>query len=160
VSVIWRPWPGDERYRVTDRGQVRGPSYLWTGKELRPQLIGGYPTVCIGRKMIYVHIMVLETFAGPCPPGMECRHLNGVRADCRWPENLCWGTHSDNMRDRVAHGRHPNAAKEKCPSGHDYDGSNLYKIVYPDGRVSRYCRTCHRAACNRYYQRKHHMVPA
>jgi hypothetical protein len=86
---------------------VRGPSYLWTGRELKIQVLAnGYPAVWIGGKMIYIHTLVLETYVGPCPPGMECRHLNGKPLDCRWPENLVWGTHGDNMRDRARHGHY------------------------------------------------------
>jgi hypothetical protein len=46
--------------------------------------------------------MVLEAFVGPCPPGMECRHLNGVPFDNR-VENLTWGTASENLADRKRH---------------------------------------------------------
>jgi HNH endonuclease len=44
------------------------------------------------RKACYVHRLVLEAFAGPCPEGAEPRHLNGDRADNRWPQNLEWVT--------------------------------------------------------------------
>ena len=161
-SATWQPWPGDVRYLVSDRGAVRGPSYRWTGRELVPRCLkNGYLVVTVGHaRTVYLHRMVLETYAGPCPEGMEARHLNGHALDNRYPEALAWGTHSQNMFDRVAHGTHPNAVKECCPSGHEYSGGNLYKLVYPDGRVSRYCRTCHRAACKRYDQRKHQRVPA
>lgn len=50
-----------------------------------------------------VHRLMLEAFVGPCPPGMECRHLNGVADDNRL-ENLCWGTHLENEMDRRRHG--------------------------------------------------------
>lgn len=49
------------------------------------------------------HRVVLEAFVGPCPDGMEARHLNGIRTDNR-VENLCWGTRKQNMRDRDRHG--------------------------------------------------------
>lgn len=50
-----------------------------------------------------IHHLVLETFVGPCPPGMECRHLNGNPKDNRL-ENLKWGTRSENQRDSIKHG--------------------------------------------------------
>lgn len=54
-------------------------------------------------RKLYVHRLVLEAFVGPCPDGMECRHLNGDRGDCR-PENLAWGTRGENQLDRADHG--------------------------------------------------------
>lgn len=62
----------------------------------------------------YVHRFVLEAFVGPCPPGLECRHLDGDRGNNRL-SNLCWGTTQENAEDRVRHGttnrgeRHPMA---------------------------------------------------
>ncbi|KKN48933.1 hypothetical protein LCGC14_0647920 [marine sediment metagenome] len=50
-----------------------------------------------------VHRLVLETYIGPCPKGMECRHLNGNPSDNRL-ENLAWGTHQENQVDRRSHG--------------------------------------------------------
>jgi len=50
-----------------------------------------------------IHRLVLETFVGPCPEGMECRHLNGNPKDNRL-DNLCWGTPKENQADRLTHG--------------------------------------------------------
>ena len=40
-----------------------------------------------GDVMILVHRLVLESFVGQCPKGMECCHYNGIRDDNRL-ENL------------------------------------------------------------------------
>jgi len=53
----------------------------------------------------YVHRLVLEAFIGPCPKGMECRHLNGDKTDNRL-ENLVWGTKEENEKDKISHGTH------------------------------------------------------
>lgn len=53
---------------------------------------------------VYHHRLVAEAMHGPCPDGMECRHLDGDRFNndaC----NLAWGTHLENEADRRAHGR-------------------------------------------------------
>ena len=50
-----------------------------------------------------VHALVLEAFVGPCPAGQECCHQDGNRANCQL-SNLRWGTRSQNMRERAAHG--------------------------------------------------------
>jgi len=61
-----------------------------------------------------VHRLMLETFVGPCPAGMESSHINGNRSDNRLA-NLCWESHSDNLDRKRQHGtslngeRKPNA---------------------------------------------------
>jgi hypothetical protein len=51
-----------------------------------------------------VNRLVLETFVGPCPDGMEGCHNNGNHLDNR-VNNLRWDTHLSNMQDRKRHGR-------------------------------------------------------
>ena len=51
----------------------------------------------------YIHPLVLECFVGPCPAGMECRHLDGCKTNNSL-SNLCWGTYSDNESDKILHG--------------------------------------------------------
>lgn len=104
-------YPG---YRVGDDGSVWGN---WIGcrwgrrrgrrwKQLRPAINSkGYPSVNLtppgGRyKTLRVHRLVLLAFVGPCPEGMECRHLNGIKTDNRLA-NLCWGTLRDNVEDNL-----------------------------------------------------------
>jgi hypothetical protein len=64
---------------------------------------GGYLGVTIGGGRKLIHRLVLESFVGPCPEGMQCRHLNGNRQDNRLV-NLCWGTPVENWQDRKKHG--------------------------------------------------------
>lgn len=52
----------------------------------------------------YIHALVLMAFAGPRPPGFECRHLNGNPHDNHL-ENLEWGTHTKNEQDKITHDR-------------------------------------------------------
>lgn len=56
------------------------------------------------------------------------------------PENLYWGSYSENMRDAIEHGTHVAASKTHCPQGHEYDAENTRYTK--DGH--RVCRTCHR----------------
>jgi hypothetical protein len=51
-------------------------------------------------KDFYVHILVLEAFVSPRPPGMETCHRNGDRKDNRL-SNLRWCTHKENTNERV-----------------------------------------------------------
>lgn len=59
----------------------------------------------IGRNL-RVHRLVLETFVGPCPPGMECRHYPDRNTFNNQLSNICWGTKSENTLDQVRHGTH------------------------------------------------------
>lgn len=51
------------------------------------------------------HRLVLEAFVGPCPEGLQCRHLDGNPSNNKL-SNLKWGTRKKNMADREKHGRH------------------------------------------------------
>ena len=120
MTEIWKPIPGYEGlYEVSDQGRVRsldaliecyGPvkgryTSLRKGKLLRPgRMPSGHVSVAIGRRnSLCVHTLVLLAFVGPAPKGYECRHLNGNPSDNRL-ENLCWGTRSENIKDKTLHG--------------------------------------------------------
>lgn len=90
----------------------------------------------------YIHLLVLEAFAGSRPDGMEALHIDGNKINNN-TDNLRWGTSSENNRDIVRHGRHVNARKTHCPRGHALSPENTpdwYKIK---GR--RGCLACSRA---------------
>jgi hypothetical protein len=57
-----------------------------------------------------VHRLVLEPFVGPCPEGMQCRHLDDDPANNR-VDNLYWGTPKQNAADRARHGGYPKGEK-------------------------------------------------
>lgn len=59
--------------------------------------------VNVGSGRRYLHQLVMEAFKGPCPPGMEVCHENGIATDNRL-SNLRHKTHGDNMRDKQKHG--------------------------------------------------------
>ena len=85
-------------YRVSDCGNVKSFAY-WNGtnKRILKQSITTRGYYCIilykknKRKWIYIHRLVLETFVGPCPPKMQCRHLDGNPLNNKL-NNLKWGT--------------------------------------------------------------------
>lgn len=61
----------------------------------------------------FVHRLVLESFVGPCPPGMQaCHYPDQDPANCRIG-NLRWDTWYGNLEDRKKHGTH--AFGEKLP---------------------------------------------
>lgn len=104
----WLPVPDFEGlYDVSDRGRV-----LSVRKSLvmrTPPDAGGYPQVNLWRdgvqKHATVHVLVLTAFSGKRPAGRMARHLNDVKTDNRWPENLAWGTSEQNAgEDRLRNG--------------------------------------------------------
>ncbi|SRR5258706_13184637 len=119
----WLPVIGLENsYQVSDLGHVRSlpriVSYKrgddivqrrYDGKEIivSPQP-SGHLKVGLGRKKGIrvskeVHVLVLESFVGPKPDGLEGRHLDGI-PDHNNLNNLCWGTRSENSKDALCHG--------------------------------------------------------
>jgi hypothetical protein len=105
----WKPVCGYEGlYEVSDYGRVRsldrwvrygdGRGRRQPGRVLK--LLpdgGGYLRVNLAGTTRHVHSLVLEAFAGRCVVGMERLHGPGGRADNRWPENLRYGSKSENL---------------------------------------------------------------
>jgi len=114
-----RPCPSYPGYFADVDGNVFSSNRKWADKKLRrlkPVLDRGgylmcYPCVGGTRKGIRVHSLVLDAWVGPKPnkimlqncSRVEARHLDGNRKNNK-PNNLCWGTHAENMRDRDVHG--------------------------------------------------------
>jgi hypothetical protein len=57
-------------------------------------------------RSVGVHQLVADAFHGPCPTGLQVRHLNGDPKDNR-PVNLAYGTAKENAGDRMRHGTYP-----------------------------------------------------
>lgn len=117
-SEEWRDIPGFPLYQVSNLGRVRTrrpwgpherPRRHW--HVLKPWANNrGYLSVALCRVSHergvnrLIHRLVLEAFVGPCPPGMEARHLLSNDVTDNRLCNLSWGTRSQNQGDRVAHG--------------------------------------------------------
>lgn len=155
MTEEWRPIPGcDGRYEVSNLGRVRSRPRTTPGRWDTPMhfagrvlaqesVVGGYLRVGMrygGRRhRELVHRLVLLAFVGPCPEGMEARHVDGNPTH-NHVSNLAWGTHSENTYDQVSAGTHNIARRTHCPQGHPYDEANTYRK--PSG--ARTCRTCKR----------------
>jgi hypothetical protein len=160
----WRPIRTAPGYEASDMGRVRsvdrdvavtqsrwGRAYTRRvpGKLLEPMSQGRYLHVSLSGRTRLVHLLVLETFVGPCPDGLEARHRSGDATDNRLA-NLVWGTHSENQLDQVRHGTHPQTRKTNCPMGHQLVQPNLDRHDLARGR--RKCRSCKHA---RQHVRRH-----
>jgi hypothetical protein len=114
---VWKKIPieGAEDYQVSSKGRVlslkKGGARI-----LRNAKCDGYTnTNLYFNKRPHTHgvaRLVLLVFVGPCPPGSEASHINGIRSDNRI-NNLVWETHSENIRRAVKQGhfRDPDYAK-------------------------------------------------
>lgn len=108
-TISYRDIEGFPGYKVGNDGSVwscRGTEHHWRLLKMSPK--SGYPAVnlmCNGNGICrHVHRIVLETFIGPCPPGMEaCHDPDPCRTNCEI-RNLRWDTRKNNHADKIRHG--------------------------------------------------------
>ena len=77
--------------------------WLWTGSVTNSGYGQFFP---MERKMVTAHRWAYMTFVAPIPEKMFVCHRCDTKR-CVRPDHLFLGTHSDNMRDMVSKGRHP-----------------------------------------------------
>ena len=125
----WRPVVGWEGlYEVSSLGRVRSEERVveclfngTLGKRTFPSRVlsqhvnqSGYKTVRLYRqghgRTYQVHSLVAEAFIGPRPAGNDVRHGPQGRL-VNTPENLCYGTRAENLRDRDRDGTHQRGHK-------------------------------------------------
>ena len=115
----WRPVPDSFGYEVSNLGRVRSVDRtihckddtlrLRRGVVLKPGLSGRkghrarHLTVCIGRNTVLVHRLVALAFIGPCPPGKQVAHNDGVSTN-NAATNLRYATAKENQGDMILHG--------------------------------------------------------
>ena len=100
-----KPYPHNTDYLVSRDGRVWSTKGL--GRFLKPHdNKRGYLTVGIHtdnkQLTLKIHRMVLNTYVGDCPMGMQCRHLDGDSHNNNL-DNLCWGSQEENNTDRNEH---------------------------------------------------------
>ncbi|MDF2707066.1 MAG: hypothetical protein K0R62_2718 [Nonomuraea muscovyensis] len=149
----WLPVVGWEGlYEVSSQGRVRS---LYSGTRSKtgfpkPHCTsrGQYMAVDLSRqgkrKTIAVHVLVAAAFIGPRPDGMDVCHNDGDSLNNR-PENLRYGTRSENVLDEIAHGTHRHASRTHCAAGHELTEDNVYRCkARPKSRQCRKCRAARR----------------
>jgi hypothetical protein len=117
---VWK-WVPDYvgYYQVSDKGRVRsatrtvrlpsGQVRTYKGKFLQPwEDKHGYKIVRLCRDGITtegkIHQLVLRAFIGPPPDGHICRHFPDQSPSNNNLNNLLWGTHEENSKDKVDNG--------------------------------------------------------
>ena len=98
-----KPVPHCPGYLASDDGHV-----YRDGTQRKPNTNGrGYLKIKVSVNNVqwdeYIHRMVCAAYHGPCPDGMECRHLDGQRQNNR-PANLEWSDKLTNEGDKRRHG--------------------------------------------------------
>ena len=108
-------WPG---YAVGDDGFVYSSKYSsWGSKTIWRRMksatrSGGHQSLRLSRRdpaatrVCLVHVLVLEAFVGPRPPGMDGCHYDGDPSN-NTLANLRWDTRKANAADAIRHGRQP-----------------------------------------------------
>ena len=161
----WRPVNGFcGSYEVSNKGRVRGVdreianvngvTRKWTGRVLKPNVDhDGYLWVHLKldgtRVRKSVHSLVLESFVGPRPAGLDVAHADGNPRNNEL-SNLRYCTRSENMMDLVSSGGHIKMQRDKCPQGHLLEQPNIPKAKLAKGHRS--CLACERA--RGYLQRR------
>lgn len=155
-SWYYRPIPGFPGYEASPDGHIRTTRPY--GGVLRVLKTypnhNGYPTVKLtlggGRKQIVtVHRLVMLTFVGPRPKGMQIAHGDGDKTNNDLT-NLRYATPKENSQDTLRHGRHPEARKTHCIRGHALSGDNVARRKdKPNARICRTCRSMLRRARRR-----------
>lgn len=100
---IWKSVSDYPKYEISNMGNVRR-----NNKQLNLFIVKRYLSFNVvdgekRRKSMRVHREVAKAFMGD-HPNMIVRHLDGNPLNCRL-DNLAWGTHKDNERDKKRHGR-------------------------------------------------------
>jgi len=115
MKEIWKDIPNYEGlYQASNYGQIKSLAKKYGNNGYHKQRIlkpgkdkDGYLHILLSknnvRRYTTVHKLVLETFIGPCPPGMQCRHLNENPKNNK-SDNLKWGTPKENKADSIKHG--------------------------------------------------------
>lgn len=153
-EIAWLEIPDFPVYEISEMGQVRT---IATGRIRKAHLDrDGYLRLGLWREgktvTRYVHRLVLTTFVGPCPDGMEGCHNDGDKLN-NCSSNLRWDTHQANMDDLSRSDRRHAASitrsktrGTKCPQGHERSGAN----VRPNSMA---CVACNRARAYAAYSK-------
>lgn len=121
MTEKWKDIPGYEGlYQASTHGRIRSLDRVITyaknrkrtnpGRVLSPHPNTSSESKHLGVKLYkdgkqkghQVHRLILITWKGPCPPGMQCCHEDG-NAQNNKLSNLRWGTRQENEQDRIKH---------------------------------------------------------
>lgn len=116
----WKPIPSTGgSHSASSKGRVRANDRVSArGRTLPARLLSAHPDNAVGylHVRLYgsrllkpgsgatVHALVAEAFHGPRPARLDVMHINADPAD-NCPENLRYGTRSENMQAKIGAGK-------------------------------------------------------
>lgn len=103
-AIKWQAIPEFPEYECSNSGRVRRSNGCELLSDIDDRGRKRF-TLCVKGKTykIFAARLVLLTFIGPCPNGMEACHNNGNERDNHL-DNLRWDTHLANISDKRKHG--------------------------------------------------------
>ena len=155
MEEIWKDVPGWEGlYQGSTLGRIRSyDRWVWNhngyrlvkGRILNPSKNTYKKTPYLyvrlsdpvkkSHKSLSVHTLICKTFKGPKPTeingdsNVDCMHINGDSLDNR-PENLMWGTHSQNMNEKTCRQSHIiSCPLSKQVIQYDLDGNEIARFI-------------------------------
>ncbi len=154
--MFWYEIPGFSGYRINHAGDVLSMKYS-EPRVMKSWVSEGYRRISLRKDGKYhqfkIGALLLMTFVGPCPEGMELCHNDGHSLNDAL-SNLRWDTSSENNYDQVLHGTHFEAARTHCDQGHEFTPENTMRRKTRKGKTVRKCKECHRLSMARYRARK------
>lgn len=157
-EIEWCPLKGWEGiYEISSHGQIRSLERLIkNGKALYKSKVrilkgvdrrDGYLSITLKDgdhlERWLIHRLVLTTFVGPCPDGMEALHGPDRNRQNNKLCNLRWGTRADNEYDKIAHGisnRGERQWNSKLTSGDISEMFGMQKAGHSQTTIARYFR--------------------
>jgi len=145
MTEIWKDITGYEGlYQVSDLGRVRSldrvvPDSRGHTRKLKGRILKAllkvnppYWRVILSKEDVHetftVHKLVVNTFLGPCPKGMEILH--GVEGkEVNTPSNLRYGTRSENTFDRLRDGTHNNRPVRRSDGREFTSSSEAHRLT-------------------------------
>jgi hypothetical protein len=158
VAEKWKPVIGyEDYYQVSDLGRVRSLDRVVNSRNNCTRIIPGRilkPINSGGRYIVFltdgnsnsrqrrIHHMVLETFVGPRPKGMDGCHDDDIQ-DNNKLSNLRWDTRSENLKDKFRNGyKNANSRRVRRSDGVEYESASAAAREVPtsQGSISNVCR--------------------
>ena len=157
MEEIWKPIEGYEgKYEVSSLGRVKSLNYRNTNRAV---IMKPYKNISKRGNVPYlqvelykngqgtcpkVHVLVCTAFRGHRPSdidgdtNVEAMHLNGDSLDNR-AENLAWGRHIDNVREKNFIEKQVAAQKKRWESGeYDYQKKPVMQFTLEGVFVAKY----------------------
>lgn len=132
-----RPIDGFPGYRICDGGQVWS-NHRQSGGIAPWHTVKPFASSKDGRLQVKMYVdgrrrlpivsrLVLQTFVGPCPLGLECCHNDGDATN-NFVYNLRWDTKKNNAADTKRHGRAGIGERNRAAKLREKDIVDIFRL--------------------------------